>query len=176
MSERIYEYQWLQRFKAPISAEVAAAEFQRIEHSGTGLTPRAVVDASRPEHAPLHSLFEWDNERAADKWRLDQARQAISSLRVVVREGEPPAPAFAYVRPPTVDEEPPDRSFVSFADVQNNDDLRRDFLRGELRLLDGILQRSVGYEEMDPLREALKEVRVTLRPSIEGAVVTSVAD
>jgi hypothetical protein len=36
---------------------------------GDDLTPQIVVDAARPPDSPLHSLFEWDNAKAARKHR-----------------------------------------------------------------------------------------------------------
>lgn len=172
MTDAIYQFEWLQRFSSPVAAAVAAAEFQRIELAEGGLTPRAVVDASRPEDAPLHGLFEWDDRKAAESWRIDQARTAISSLRVVVREGELPAPAFASVRVRDEDDEPRS-TFVGISDIERNADLRENFLLGELRNLDGILQRTVGFEEMEPLRKAAREVRRALRPAIEVAATAA---
>lgn len=183
MSDRIYHYEWLDRFRSPVSAEVAAAELQRIELAEGGLTPRAVVDASRPEDAPLHDMFEWDNERAADSWRLDQARKAISSLRLVVRENAPPVPAFASVRVSEIDGalhetegsgHEPKPTFVNIVSVDSNADLRLSFLWGELRNIEGCLARTAIYEELEPLRNAAREVRRVLRPAVEVAV--SVAD
>lgn len=47
----------------------------RQEH-GT-LTPSLLVDLARsPEH-PLHNRFEWDDTKAAAKWRLEQAGQLL---------------------------------------------------------------------------------------------------
>lgn len=46
------------------------------EEHGT-LTPRLLVDIARdPEH-PLHHRFEWDDSKAAEKWRLEQAGQLL---------------------------------------------------------------------------------------------------
>ena len=40
-----------------------------------------VKAAENPEH-PFHHLFDWDNELAGEQWRLGQARQIISSVKV----------------------------------------------------------------------------------------------
>lgn len=54
------------------------------------LTPTVVVEAATPEDAPLHSRFEWNDRVAGHKYRLDQARELIRSVRVeyISREGE----------------------------------------------------------------------------------------
>lgn len=47
-----------------------------------------LVDASRPENAPLHSLFEWNDSIAAEKYREDQARCIIRHVCVVQEDEE----------------------------------------------------------------------------------------
>ena len=53
-----------------------------MEDNGGELTATDLVNAAaEPEH-PLHHLFDWDNDSAADQWRLQQARNLISSIKV----------------------------------------------------------------------------------------------
>lgn len=44
---------------------------------GGAVSPRDVVDAAKPNDSPLHPYFEWDDDKAADNWRLDQARRLL---------------------------------------------------------------------------------------------------
>jgi hypothetical protein len=46
------------------------------------LTPQSVVDEARPEGAPLHSRFEWDDEIAGEKYRIVQAQQLIRNVKI----------------------------------------------------------------------------------------------
>ena len=46
------------------------------------LTPQIVVDEARPEGAPLHSRFEWDDAVAGEKYRLTQASALIRVVRI----------------------------------------------------------------------------------------------
>lgn len=55
----------------------------RSEHGR--LTPDLVVNAARPADGPLHDRFTWDDSEAAERYRLDEARQLIRSVRVVYR-------------------------------------------------------------------------------------------
>ena len=41
------------------------------------LMPEKVVDAARPATSPLHSRFEWNNGKAAEAYRIWQARQLL---------------------------------------------------------------------------------------------------
>jgi hypothetical protein len=58
---------------------------------GQRLDPRHVVDAARPSESPLHGRFEWRDDVAAERYRLQQAGQLIVRARVVItpRKQEP---------------------------------------------------------------------------------------
>ena len=58
------------------------SELKRIAAENEGLLmPEIVVNSARPESSPLHSRFEWNNGKAAEAYRIWQARQLI---RVVI--------------------------------------------------------------------------------------------
>lgn len=66
-----------------IPVHVISQELQSLAAANNNdLTPRMVLDAARPAEAPLHNLFEWDNKKASEKWRLHQARHLIIELRI----------------------------------------------------------------------------------------------
>lgn len=62
------------------------------------LTPANVVTSARPVDSPLHGGFEWNNDTAAEAYRLDQARYILRSI-VMVREEDdaPTTPIRAFV-------------------------------------------------------------------------------
>ena len=77
----VYKYKLPGLMKAP--AEVAGAVCQQLTESSEGLTPKTLVDASRPEDAPLHNEFEWDDAIAGEKFREFQARKYIGNIIIV---------------------------------------------------------------------------------------------
>lgn len=82
----------------PVSAQTAGEELRRIYENKGCLEPKDVVDKSRPEDAPLHDCFEWDDEAAAEKYREVQAGQIIRSVVVVQEEEQrPPVEVRAFV-------------------------------------------------------------------------------
>lgn len=64
------------------------------------LTAKKVVDAARDPHHPLHVRFEWDDSVGGEKWRLQQARQLIDGLKVVVTHGSISVAVPTYVQDP----------------------------------------------------------------------------
>jgi len=61
---------------------------QKIEKEHGKLEPSVIVDAARDPNHVLHNYFEWDNGKAADEYRLWQARQLIVSVYVVSSDEE----------------------------------------------------------------------------------------
>jgi hypothetical protein len=80
-----------------IDPQIVADELLRIEAHHGVIDPHVVLDASRPEDAPLHSHFEWDDGVAAEKWRLEQSRSLIRSVEIIRETDETREIAFVNV-------------------------------------------------------------------------------
>lgn len=78
----IYQYKWKDGSHHKVSAQVAGEECEKLESDGR-LTPSNLVDASRPDDAPLHDEFEWDDTIAAESYRKVQASSIIRHVVVV---------------------------------------------------------------------------------------------
>ena len=71
-----------------ISADVVGEVLEGIEARDGAVTKEAFLEESRPENAPTHRMFEWDDARAAEKYRLVQSKNIINNLRIVVQTDE----------------------------------------------------------------------------------------
>jgi len=68
------------------------AQFDRINRMlkrKNSLTASGLLEEASKESSPLHGLFEWDNSKAAEKYRLIQARNVLR--RYNVTESDPEA-------------------------------------------------------------------------------------
>jgi hypothetical protein len=91
-----------------ISADVAGREFDRISAAHGGrLTSSLVVDEARPEQAPLHPAFEWDDEKAAERYRQHQASTLIRAVVLVPEVTSHQPEHRAYVLTQTQEEPKP---------------------------------------------------------------------
>ena len=79
-----------------VTADQAGDELARIYVEKGELTAPLVVDESRPEEAPLHPAFEWDDAVAAERHREHQARNIIRSVKVIT-EDKPSEPVYVHV-------------------------------------------------------------------------------
>ena len=99
MAAFVYEYKVPGLYK--VDAQVAGEVCEKLQASPQGLSPQTLLDASRDEKAPLHEVFDWDDAKAAESYRLYQGRALICNLTVVVREDKRPIqPERAFVCTP----------------------------------------------------------------------------
>lgn len=80
-------YQWKPGYGMGGDADRIGHE---IETLGDAVSPRAVVELARDEATALHASFEWDDAKAAEEWRVEQARGIMRALVFV--EERPGAP------------------------------------------------------------------------------------
>lgn len=73
-----------------------AGAFLDAEFGERPRTPQEVVDAARSEEAPIHRHFEWDDFKAAEEHRRNQARHLLRSI-VISSEGEEDVRAYHHV-------------------------------------------------------------------------------
>lgn len=75
---------WTSGYVHKVAADVAGNALKEIRLKKAGeLTAQTVVDESRPDEAPLHPQFEWNDWEAAEAYRRHQARNLIRALVVV---------------------------------------------------------------------------------------------
>lgn len=149
-------YKWARQPAGDVSAQVAGEELERIRVKNNGnLTPRAVLEESRDEAAPLHPAFEWDDAVAAEKHREDQARYLIRSITVVAPERGVERPTRAFVSV-SVEEEPVyDHVVTAMSDA----DKRQQVLRRALAELEGWQRKYADLEELAGVFAAIEAAK-----------------
>lgn len=90
-------YQWKAGAQIKADAQTAGAMCMELASEGR-LTAKNLLDANRPEDAPLHDAFEWNDGIAAEAWREQQARHIINCLTVNHEATEPTRAFFKIER------------------------------------------------------------------------------
>lgn len=85
-------YEWKAGSRVKADAQIAGEMCQMLESEGR-LSAKNLLDLNRPEDAPLHGEFEWNDTIAAESWREHQARHIINSL-VICQENSEPVRSF----------------------------------------------------------------------------------
>ena len=83
-------YNWKMKGLAKgVSPSDAVNELRRIENLYGSLTPENILKASTPKKAVLHNIFEWDKDKAAYNYNLQQARVILNNIQItVISDGE----------------------------------------------------------------------------------------
>lgn len=88
---------WAEGSRHKTDANVAYMVTKDLEDRGM-LTAQNLVEVSRPEDAPLHDEFEWDDSVAAEEYRKTQARGIIRSIQIIRDDSEKAEKVYANVR------------------------------------------------------------------------------
>ena len=125
--------------------------------------PAQLVEFARPEDSPIHSMFEWDNERAADAHRLQQARTIINRVQVEM-VGDDKSDAYYSARVHIQDV--PVRGYFPAKKVLSDDELYASVIKDAIREIRYWQRKFKGLKEM---REIINEERIdALERQIEG--------
>lgn len=120
-------------------------ELQKLEDQHGVLTPYIVVDAARAEDSPLHTWFNWNNDDAAEKYRLMQARMLMTNVKISLVEDEKVS-AFVNVRV-TVGESKV-RGYISTDKVLDDEEMTKQILDQATRELDYWKEKYARYKEL----------------------------
>ena len=142
-------YQWKVPGIVPVDAQTAGNELQRIYERDGVIEPEVVVLESESPFAPLHSCFEWDDEKAAHKYRITQAQGIIRAI-VAVDETEksPETRAFVSV----------ERKYHPVCVVIRNPEKRDILLQNALNELHWFEKKYNSLCELSGVFSAIKEV------------------
>lgn len=146
-------YQWKEASCIKADAQAAGEVCEALEASG-GLTPQRLVDASRPKDAPLHDEFEWNDRKAAEKYREHQAGHIIRCL-VIAPEEPKETPIRAYF--PVTER----KQYTHIMKITSNEDMQLAMLERALRELTAYQAKYATLKELKPVFCAASQVLST---------------
>lgn len=120
------------------------AHVRSLEDARGGITPDVVVADAKRKDSPLHGLFEWDKGKAAAAHWIQQAREVIGAVRVVVVNQTSTFRAPVYMRDPDAAGGQGYRSVVA---LRSEQDRAREALVATLRTAAGHLERAHALAE-----------------------------
>jgi hypothetical protein len=129
-----------------LTPQVVGDTLADIENRHGVIDPHTVVDESRPEDAPLHPVFEWRDEVAAEKWRVEQARRVVRSVEITTEERNSPT-QIAYVNLRS------QGGYVSAATVRSQPDLYQEALQAYRSRIEAASAQLAKLEDLAPLAQ-----------------------
>lgn len=153
-SERsvIMVYQWKKAAHIKTDAQTAGEVCEQLE-STIGLSAVNLLDVSRAADAPLHNEFEWDDETAAEEYRLQQARHIINCLCIKTEGAEKAAePVRAFFKVEKAE------LYDSLNVILRSEDKHAALLRAAAAELAAFQRKYNALAELQPLWEIIEQI------------------
>jgi len=136
--------------------------------NGGVLRPFDVVQDARQPDSPLHELFEWDVEEAAQEHWMHTARRIIASVKVNITTETIVLKAPAYVRDPRLHGR--EQGYLETIKLRTEHEIAKEVLAGEVQSVISALRRARNVaaaldmeSEIDRLMEEFLDMRMRLK-------------
>ena len=146
--------QWKVGSKMTGSAERVYGELELIRSRDGEITPVAVVEKAEDEGSALHKYFEWDSDKAAERYRLEQARKVLRSIEIIhISAPSAPAKAYSIVTKPSKD---PSKSATRKVYESTEEALKDPIMRDEV--LGNAIREAVAFRRKYSALQELSQV------------------
>lgn len=165
-------------FKAKLGARFSknkvqayGEELERIKakHKVKMLKSQTIVDEAKDENSPIHKYFEWDDSKASELYRRQQAVNLINHIVIVeIKDGEEKEVPF-LINVKIVDADEEDRGYITFEELIEDELLYDQYLNGLIQELITLRAKIKNFKE---LRSVYMEIgKVQKRLSFKEARV-----
>lgn len=135
-------------------------ELERVRAAHKGrLHAKDIVAAARSKVSPLHDKFEWDNTRAAQLYRLEQAAELIREVTFLPADSDEPVRTYVSLSSDRIGK----NGYRAMADVLSDADLTKQLLADALAELE---QFSTRYDRLKKIA-SMKRVFRTIEARLE---------
>src|SRR6266498_1658456 len=139
-----------------MSSDLVLDELKYIEERDSVLKPEAVVEFAKGKKTALHSHFNWDNDNAAEQYRLWQARQLIRIKVVVLKSEDDNVETKAFVHFDSNDNQ--EGGYRYIVKVLNDDLLKEQMLANALRELQVFKKKYSELRSLAQLQEVFEAI------------------
>ena len=160
MSDIRIKYKWKPYSRVGVPAQTVGERLDYLRKKYKRLTPQIIVSDAKPKDSVLHKAFEWNNNKAADLYRVDQARYMMRSIVIcTLPTGEKCKPTKMWISIRS-EKDKNKREDIHIYDAMSNPKLRRIVLK---QALDELQQWKRRYEDYVELAEIFQAIATTHR-------------
>lgn len=142
------------------NAQDVGERLAQIRKARGQLTPIDVVQEAKRETSVLHSYFEWDDEKAAEEYRISQARHLVACVVLVHSdEHEIKKPIRAFINIAFED----GNSYESIIEVMGNSELRERVLNSLESEMERQKEKLSAFEELAEVIDGIEVVQERVR-------------
>lgn len=131
---RMSIYQWKMNLYK-VNAQSAGEYLASLESRDGEVIPFVLVEESKSETSILHPCFEWDDDKAAEHYRIHQAKSLIRNIVIVYQKDEKAEPVAvrAFIHTCEADEKQP--RYISIETALSDEVLKNRLLESAIREL-----------------------------------------
>ena len=153
----VYKYEWKIE-KYPVSANAAGKHMEKLERENGQITPELLLESSRDEESVMHPCFEWNDGKAAEKYRIVQAKGIINNIVCVAvsdKKERRQEPSKAFVNVSSGKEK---GTYRSVQIAMNDESTRRIVLNNALMELKNFERKYNSLKELASVFEEIERV------------------
>jgi hypothetical protein len=163
------KYQWKKDGPKPsVDAQVFGETVEKIAGDLISAKPEDIVEVARPKTSPIHPMFEWRNDKAAELYRRAQARHFIGALQIVrVEFSDGPTVsnrAFFSVRTSNR------TGYIDHGRILSDRDLKRQVLETARQELENYIRKFGSIMALGNYVQRLQEIIDEMRDSADAVV------
>ena len=144
-------------------AEVKSALEALAAGNNGKVNPRDVLAEAKSDTSPLHRYFTWEDSKAGERYRLQEARALLQRYRIRIVEGEKTS-VRAFVS--LTDERGKDGGYRPLMQVLGMEERREQMLADALEELQRFEAKYQMLSELEPLLLTLPGIRRRIRSSL----------
>ena len=133
-------------------AETFGRHLHQLKTQNGGLRPEDIVEDARDLKSPLHDWFQWDDTKAAERYRETQAQYLLRSINVVVKYQEEEWETRLFYN--VIVQE---RAYYTIDKVLTEDDIRAQVIEKAKKSLTSWTRIYGLYEELFDVTRAIEE-------------------
>ncbi len=156
------QYKWKDGFVAvgKVKAQDVGERLHKLEKIDGGLTPSMIVEDARPKKSFMHPMFEWDDNKAAEKWREDQAQHVIRHIVTIAKDDMPEVRTYVSIIAPDNSVIDRNRIYLSSKVAMADKQTRKQILQEAWAGLLAWKERYKGYSELSALCAAIDKANI----------------
>lgn len=149
-------FEWKPGSRYKVDANIAGTVCEQLEAEGN-LSAKSLLDVSRPEDAPLHSVFEWDDAIAAEAYRETQAGGIIRNLVIRVDENPETEPVRGFFKISTTE-----TSYTNVNTILVKPNLRQQLLKKALAEMTAFQKKYSSLCELASVFSAMQDAQASI--------------
>ena len=147
-------------------AQIYGEELEKLQKINDGkLTPKYVVEVAKDKSSPIHDFFEWDNNKASEKWRLHQARQLLNSIEIVITYNGKKEEIRRYFNITKVEEDNDDtkRVYIIMEEALSNPKYKKQILQRALEEIEYWQKKYSQYKELSMIFKSIEKTKQRIK-------------